>query len=295
MMPVTAPADKRFRRAHVRPGRRRWLRWSPQFGAAAAFAALLCGYAGYRAYAWVQTSGMLRVSRITVDGNERMSSGEVAAVLDGAVGSDMLGIDLEDWRDKLLRAPWVAGVEIRRVLPGTLAVSIDERRPMGVGRLGDALYLIDDTGTIIDEFGPNYAEFDLPVIDGLVSPQGGDTLVDGGRAALVGRLLVDLDRRPDLARRVSQIDVSDVRDAVLILKDDATHVRVGTSRFVERLQSYLDLAPRLREHAADIEYVDLRFDERVYVRPRSGTRVAPVLPASGPGERARARAPRKEF
>ena len=44
-------------------------------------------------------------------------------------------------------------------------------------------------------------------------------------------------------------------------------LRVGDSNFVERVQSYLDLAPALRERVPQIDYVDLRFDERVYVRP----------------------------
>jgi len=69
--------------------------------------------------------------------------------------------------------------------------------------------------------------------------------------------------RPGLYR----IDVSDDRDATLILKGDTALVRVGTEQFVERLQSYVDLAPALRERVAAIDSVDLRFDQRVYVRP----------------------------
>jgi cell division septal protein FtsQ len=80
-------------------------------------------------------------------------------------------------------------------------------------------------------------------------------------------VLAALQGRPDLARRVSQIDVSDDRDATLILKGDTALVRVGTEQFVERLQSYVDLAPALRERIAAIDSVDLRFDQRVYVRP----------------------------
>jgi cell division septal protein FtsQ len=64
------------------------------------------------------------------------------------------------------------------------------------------------------------------------------------------------------------VDVSDPRDAVLILKDDTTLVRVGDGQFAERLQSYLELAPALRERVPNIDSVDLRFDERVYVRPQ---------------------------
>jgi cell division septal protein FtsQ len=66
---------------------------------------------------------------------------------------------------------------------------------------------------------------------------------------------------------VSQIDVSDLHDAVVLLEGDATLLHVGEDNFLERLQSYVDLAPALHERVPDIDYVDLRFNERVYLRP----------------------------
>jgi cell division septal protein FtsQ len=66
---------------------------------------------------------------------------------------------------------------------------------------------------------------------------------------------------------VSQLDVSDLHDAVVILDDDTALLRLGDAQFVNRLQQYLDLAPAMRERLSDIDYVDLRFDERLYVRP----------------------------
>ena len=267
-MPVAAPADKRFRRSHVPPARKRG--WRPSWRTLVRLVVLgsVLGYGGYRGVMLARSGEALVVTRITVAGNARMARGEVLALLDGARGTSMLAASLDEWREKLLAAPWVADASIRRVLPGTLAVVISERQPMGIGRFGDALYLIDRHGTIIDEFGPRYAEFDLPIVDGLHAPKsGGDLLVDESRAVLVARLLVELQTRPDLAAQVSQIDVTDARDAAVVLKGDTALVRLGEDRFVERIQSYLDLAPRLRERVPDIDYVDLRFDERVYVRP----------------------------
>jgi cell division protein FtsQ len=218
----------------------------------------------------------LTITRITVDGNSRLSKGEVVALLDGIRGRNMLTLDIESWRQKLLASPWVADAAIRRVLPGTVNVVISERQPMGIGRINDDLYLIDDRGGIIDQYGPNYADFDLPVIDGLAAaPRDNGLLIDEARAALAARVLAALQIKPSLGRRVSEIDVSDVHDAVLILKGDTALVRVGSEQFAERLQSYLDLAPALRARVAAIDYVDLRFDERVYVRPVAG-RAGPV-------------------
>lgn len=270
-MPVAAPADKRFRRAHVSPARKRGrfdVSWKRV--AHATVLSVFVLYACYRAADLALSAQALTVTRITVSGNTRMSRGEVISLLDDLRGRNMVLVNLEDWRRKLLASPWVADAAIRRVLPGTVEVLISERLPMGVGRLGDALYLIDERGGIIDEFGPNYSELDLPVIDGLAAaPREGGPLVDEARAALATRLLTSLQARPDLARRVSQIDVSDLRDAVVILKGDTALVRVGDDQFAERLQSYVDLAPALRQRVPDIDYVDLRFGERVYVRPQA--------------------------
>jgi cell division protein FtsQ len=271
-MRVAAPADKRFRRAHVKPSRRRrpWTGHGLRLARVAAVLAVVI-YGVYRGASLVLSAEALQITRITVSGNVRMSKGEVVALLDGLRGRSMVGVNLDGWRLKLMSSPWVADAAIRRVLPGTISVVIEERQPMGIARLRDDLYLIDQHGTVVDQFGPNYAEFDLPIIDGLASvPRDGGTLIDETRAALAARLLATLQTRPDLAKRVSQVDVSDVRDAVVILKDDTTLVRLGEDAFVERLQSYLDLAPTLRERVEDIDYVDLRFDERVYVKPHKG-------------------------
>jgi cell division protein FtsQ len=276
---VSAPTDKRFRRAHVKPSRkRRWFAVSRKSAATVVVSAAVAALIGYRAFELAMNAESLTVTRITVSGNSRLSRGEVLSLLDGLAGRNMLLVSLDEWREKVLTSPWVEDAALRRVLPGTVDVLITEREPMGIGRIGEELYLLDSHGGIIDEFGPNHAEFDLPLIDGL-APARRDAadapMVDQARAALAARVLVSLQGRPELAGRVSQIDVSDARDAVIILKDDTTLIRVGDDQFAERLQSYLDLSGALRERVPQMDYVDLRFGERVYVRPverrRSGS------------------------
>ena len=118
-------------------------------------------------------------------------------------------------------------------------VTIHERAPLGIGRIHGALYLVDDRGTVIDHYGPAYADLDLPIIDGLSSAPGEET-ADAYRAMLARRLLDSL-RGRNVAGHISQIDVSDARNAVVLLDGDPTLIRLGHERFVERLQSYFEL------------------------------------------------------
>jgi cell division septal protein FtsQ len=230
--------------------------------------ALIVAYSGYRATSLVLHASALQVRRINVHGNLRLTSGEVRAIIDGLKGASILTADLSGYRRRLLESPWVADVALRRVLPSTVEVFVSERTPMGLCRLGNAVYLIDAHGVVIDEFGPQYAEFDLPIIDGLVrSPGSGQPSIDEERADLASRVIEALARRKDLASRVSQIDVHDAHDAIVLLQNDPALLHLGEERFLERLQAYVDLAPALRDRVPEIDYVDMRFEERVYVRP----------------------------
>jgi cell division septal protein FtsQ len=261
--------DKRFKRSHVKPSRKR--------SAASTHAwlitrlvvlAALFGYATYQGVALIAAAPALQIGHMQVRGHERLSTGEVLALVEGLRGENILSVALDDWQHKLLQSPWVESATIRRLLPSTVEITIQERRPMGIGRIGMATYLIDHKGVIIDEYGPAYADIDLPIIDGIAAaPQDGDSIVDVTRAEFAGRVMGALAARPEIAGRVSQIDVANLHDAVVILDGDSALLHLGDAEFVARLQQYIDLAPALRERLDGIDYVDLRFDERMYVRP----------------------------
>ena len=264
-MPVAAPADKRFRRSHVHPAKkRRWVPSGRSIGIVLV-AGVVAVYGLSRVANFMVHAKALTIQTINVEGTNRMSRGEVLAILDDLRGISMVTVDLEEWRQKLLAAPWVADVGMRRVFPGTVSVAVTERQPLGIGRIRNRLYLIDRGGVVIDEFGPKYADFDLPIIDNLAV---GDGSTDAARAALAGRILADLQSRPDVLRLVSQIDVSNAGDAVMMLKDDTTLIHTGDDDFAERVQAYLDYAPRLREDVPQIDSVYMQFGDLVFVKPQ---------------------------
>lgn len=267
MSPVSAPADKRFRRAHVKPTRRRRWRVAAMATAKYATAAAVAIAALYRGGAVVARARALQIDRIVVKGNGRMSSGEVLAVLDGMRGESLVWTDLDSWRQRLLASPWVKDAAFRRSLPSTVEVSVSERAPMAIGRIRGKLYLIDENGLLIDEYSPQYADLDLPIVDGLTGATPGDRDADEARAALAARLITAVSPRPEIAKRLSQIDVADLHNATVILSGDPATLYVGDDRFLPRLESYQDLASALKARVPDIEYIDLRFDDRIYVRP----------------------------
>lgn len=275
-MAVQTRTDRRFRRVHVRPSRRRLASVAKLRLVGGSI--IFCGVAlaAFLLPDVLSGAGFLRVTTITVRGNEHVSPGEVLALIGPLRGQNILKADLETNRQRLMASGWVRTATLRRVLPSTIEVNVEERDPIGLARVGGWLYLIDGDGTVIDEYGPRFAQESLPIIDG-VSP-GTDGVVDETRAQLVSSFVAALETLPELSSRISQINVEDPYDAVVLLNDGPTFIHLGHEQFAERLREYLELVPVLGAYVADIDYVDLRFDRRIVIRPAEpGVHAPPVV------------------
>jgi len=268
---VSAAADRRFRRSTVKPGKRR--SWQMQLRRIGLL--IVAGVAALALSLWMGVAlldaPLFRIDRVVVQGNHRLASGEVRALLDGINDHSIFHVDLEEYRTRLLDSPWVADAVLWRVFPSTVEVRVTERTPLAVARLNRQAYLVDSTGVIIDSAGPQYREFDLPVVDGLLSDDvnGSGALADPRKIQLIGRLFADLSSRDDLLKRVSQVDVSDPRNAVVLLDGEPARLYLGDREFLVRLQKYEEAAPAVREHIRAIDYYDLRFD-RAFVGHAAG-------------------------
>jgi cell division septal protein FtsQ len=275
-MSVKVPTEKNFRRARTgKPVRKkaggRSIYWRV---ATVVGAGVLVLYSTYRAFDLVLNASALQVQKVSIQGTVRLSTGEVRTLIDGLRGQSIVTANLDEYRARLLESPWVADVVMHRILPSTIEVLVVERRPLGLCRLGSQMYLVDRSGTLIDEFGPQYAEFrfNLPIITGALRvPANDGPAIDERRIDLAARVIDGLAGREDLAKLVSEIDVSNLHNAVVMLESDPALLHLGEDKFVERVHSYLELAPTLRQTVPDIEYVDLRFDDRIYVRPTGAT------------------------
>lgn len=265
---VPTPADKRFRRPESRPVRRRsavrLIRlWKPA-AAVVASLAIMAAASGV-----LFSAPGLAVDRLIVRGHSRLSAADLEARLAGLKGVNILRADLEAARARVLESPWVAQASLWRVLPSTIEVRVIERVPEALARVGQQLFLMDAAGVLIDEFGPEHRDVDLPIVDGVATAQGrGAVRVDRDRLAATRRFLDELHAHPALRDRVSQLDAANPHDLVVLLKEDSAYLHVGDERFVERLLFYQEMLPALEEQFHAMDYVDLRFEGKVVVRSR---------------------------
>lgn len=212
----------------------------------------------------VVNASVLSVSVIDVSGNSRLTVADVKTQLRDLMGKPLLRADLQAYQQTLMKSPWIASAQLWRVLPSTVKVQITERVPVAIARFSGELFLVDADGVIVEKFSTQYSKLNLPVVDGLASSGSiGDT-VDDARIGLFNRMMHDLSARADVVDRLSQVDVSNPRNAIVMLRDEPLKLYLGEQEFLTRLERWIETAASVRAQLELRDHVDLRHDSVLF-------------------------------
>ena len=182
--PGSPPAQSRLTLRPARNRRRQGSLWSrlPRPGAiadacgravrrslpAVAALAVLAALGGglWQGYRWLTHSPRFAITEIAIQGAHRVDVDTLRAALPIHLGDNAF-VGLADIARAVRDQPWVAAVEVRRVLPHTIAIAIREHVAAAVAELGD-LYLVDAGGRPFKRAELDAGEADgLPIITGL--------------------------------------------------------------------------------------------------------------------------------
>lgn len=193
-----------------------------------------------------------RVDEIIVSGRRETSRADLLRAVRLSRGAPILDFDLGRARERVERLPWVRSASVERMLPDTVILTIEERRPLALWQNKGRFRLIDRDGEVIR--GQALERFSsLPVV------------VGPGAPAVTLEFLTMLQSQPGLAGRVKAA------------------VRVGGRRWNVRLKGGIDvrlpaagakkawarLAEYERKHKIlerDVRVLDLRLPDRLIVR-----------------------------
>jgi cell division protein FtsQ len=102
---------------------------------------------------------------ITVSGNRQLGRTEILARAGVSPGTNILAVNLSAVRKRLVSHPWIAEAYVRREIPRTIDIRIEEHRAAAVLEL-DRKYLINARGIIFKAVAEGEGT-GLPVIRGL--------------------------------------------------------------------------------------------------------------------------------
>jgi cell division protein FtsQ len=220
---------------------------------------------GHVSNAWAGVTGALNrtfastgfgVARITLEGQSRTRPTDVQTVAGIARGQSLFAVDPETVRQQMIRLPWVADAEVRRVFPDTVAIRLIEKLPFALWKHGAGVAVVERSGSVIT--GTKASEFmHLPLLIGDGAPEAAAPLLDAVAAtrAVATRLKV--------AEWVSGRRWNLILDGLVAVKLPEE----GWERELKTLDGMIVSGGILER---DIEVIDLRFADRYIFRLRNG-------------------------
>lgn len=141
-----------------------------------------------RAIAATGDAGLV-VTRVYSEGRTLTDERRLISILESYYGTPILAVELDQVKFQLEALAWVRSASVRRRLPDTLWVTLDEHRPIARWRDGAREVLVSDAGEVVRTDTRRFRR--LPLLHGGGAPE---------RAVDLLRLLA---REPALAARVT--------------------------------------------------------------------------------------------
>jgi cell division protein FtsQ len=211
----------------------------------------------------------LAVVHVRPEGNRLMTDDDVVKLAAIPGHARLFDVDLQAVRQRLLKSPFINRVTVRRNVPDEVTLEIEERVPVAALST-DRMFLLDAEGVVLPAVRIGEAG-DLPLITGAVPSA---ECVPGKRIAAPA--VRDALTLLDMARSVSDECYSRISDVAV---DGGENLILHTSEFgVPVIVRREDLASQMAKFdgfwrsivyprgAANLQYVDLRFEDNVVVR-----------------------------
>lgn len=230
---------------------------------ALAWGVLLAVQAGYQ---YVTTSARFEAKSLVFEATPHVPVDRLQELLGIEPGTNILAVDPEALQAKIAAEPWVKRAEVRRSLPDTLIVEVEEHEAAAV-LLSGYFYLIDREGEPFKRLEEG-ERGELPVISGVDREQ----LVAGDARAkqAILRGLAALTAYHERPRpRLSEVHVDEGGAVALYTAKTGATLRLGRGEVAAKLGRYDALRAALGERADKLAVVHLDLeatpgaDERV--------------------------------
>jgi cell division septal protein FtsQ len=224
----------------------------------------LLAYLGYRT---AVSASFFKVRTVDVGNTARASREDIRAAVLRLSNAGVWQSDLDVIARELKELPWVRDAVVTRVLPAGLRVRVTEREPRIIARTSAGkLVWVDDDGVALGSASPGEQDF---FIRGIAEGRT-DEVINQNRERVRTALELARDwQRAGLSRRVSEVNLDDLRDARVQLagEDAAVEVRLGKEDFSKRFRQALEVldAQRHTPRGPFIIGVDLSQGKRAVV------------------------------
>lgn len=222
----------------------------------------------YGFYFVVFTGGTFAVKRIVVEGEWHNLTAEGLAELSGVKeGDNLFWVSVGDVHERLRIDPWVKATAVRRRLPDTLWVYVEEHKPAALLSTGSGLFYVDEDGLPF-KAAEGSDDRDFPVLSGVAEEEGGELSAESAARVKQMLELAGFFRKTAFGGGldVAEVHFDEVLGYSIVTRESPMQIIFGQADLVNRVAALDRMSEPILGRGARIQYMLANEPGRIIVR-----------------------------
>lgn len=227
---------------------------------------LVIGFLGWNFFSFIFSSNFCNIEEVIIKGNDYLSEDEILYRSKIELGENIFKLDLKKSIDSLMQELRIKEVEIKRVIPNKVIISLKERKSVAIIYIGEEYFTSSKEGLVLSKIDRPNEGFGLPLVLGLEIDEIkiGD-IVDRPefRTALESINSAEV----ILPKKFYQVKILSPDDFMICNKDDTLKVRVnGPEGIINKENLLREALEKIKREKLSVDYIDLRFKNSLIIK-----------------------------
>ncbi len=227
---------------------------------------LLISFLGWNFFNFIFSSNFCNIKEVIIKGNDYLSKDEIFSKSQIKLGENIFKLDLKKSIDSLEQEPRIKEVEIKRVIPNKIIISLKERKAAAIVRIGEEYFFSTKEGIILSKIDIPEEGFVLPLLLGLeIDEIKIGEIIDKPefRAALESINSAEV----VLPKKFCRVEILSPDDFMICNKDDTLKVRVNRPEVIINKENLLrEALEKIEGEKLLVEYIDIRFKDSLVIK-----------------------------
>ena len=227
---------------------------------------LAIAFLGWNFFSFIFSSSFCNIEDLIIKGNDSLSEDEIFYKSGVQLGENIFKLDLKKTKDSLMQEPWIKEVEIKRVIPNRIIISIKERKPAAIVHIGEEYFSSAKEGIVLSKIDRPEEGFSLPLVLGLE--------LDGIK---IGEIIGKPEFRTALEsinsvevilpKKFCRVEILSPDDFMIYNRDDTLKIRVNTPEGISNKENLLrEALEKIEREKLLVEYIDIRFKDSLIIK-----------------------------
>jgi len=227
---------------------------------------LVIGFLGWNFFNFIFSSNFCNIEEVIIKGNDCLSEDEIFYKSGIQLGKNIFKLDLKKSIDSLKQEPRIKEVEIKRVIPNKIIISLKERKAAAIVHIGEEYFFSTKEGIVLSKIDRPEEGFALPLLSGLeIDEIKIGEIIDKPefRTALESINSAEV----ILPKRFCRVEILSPDDFMICNKDDTLKVRVNRPEVIINKENLLrEALEKIKREKLLVEYIDIRFKDSLVIK-----------------------------